>query len=325
MTANTPRFGPKLDPDEHRSHMENFEAEMYSFTDDKRERDRYVNVLHLGTDLGAARPEMDRIVRRMGKWGYAVKHETDVGLSNDGEMYMAGIDTDMLILGGGAARHASAYYVLRCVSMGWFGIVPYWDMLWYGTDYRQDVSEEWLKQHHMGPSALPLFSGRKFALDAVCLAHGHIRRRYDRSALSGTYVDIMRAIEGRINGLMAGAWTIRTTQTRFEEFKGRVKGDGHSGPDVELFFATLDMLLHSRNIGAHLVWGPPQEEIKRKQEQSEKMLANFDGLAKKHGRLLSPPIVSSKADSYLHEKWEYSVAHMAITWLEEYSVLSTSP
>ena len=110
MTVGTPRFGPKLDPSEHRHHMKNFEVKMYSFADDRRERDRYVNILHLGTDLGAARPEMDRIVRRMEKWGYGVEYKTGLGLSNDREMILAGIDTDMLILGSDAARHASAHY-----------------------------------------------------------------------------------------------------------------------------------------------------------------------------------------------------------------------
>ena len=325
MTVDTPRFGPKLDPDEHKLHMDNFEAEVYSFANDKRERDRYVNVLHLGTDLGAARPEMNRIVRYMRRRGYGVEHKPNVGLANDGEMHLAGIDTDMLILGGDAARHASAYYMLRCVSMGWFGIVPYWDMLWYGTDYRQEVSAEWLKQHHMGPSALPLFSGRKFALDAVCLAHAHTRRRYDSSALRGVYVDMMRDIEGRINELVKGAWTIRTTQKRLDAFKSRVKDDGHSGPDVELFFAALDMLLHSRNVGAHLVRGLPEAEVKKKQKHSEEMLANFDKIAQRYGRLLSPPIVSSKADSHFGSKWEYSVAHMTIAWLDAYSELSAGP
>ena len=117
----------------------------------------------------------------------------------------------------------------------------------------------------------------------------------------------------------------RYTYKRFEEFKGKVRSDGHSGPDVELFFAALNVLLHSRNIGAHLVRGLPQEEIKKKQKTSEEMLANFDRLAKKYGRLLCPPIASSKADSHLVNKWEYSLAHMVVTWLEEYSELSAGP
>ena len=324
MTVSTPRFGPKLDLDEHHSHMKNFEAEMYEFADNKRERDRYVNMLHLGTDLGTARPEMDRIVRRMGKWGYGVEHKTGLDMSDGRDLLLAGIDTDMLIMGSDTARYASARYVLWCVGVGWFGIVPHWDVLWYGTDRVPEPYAE-RPNPHAGLATPPLCSGHKFALDAVCLAHAHIRRRDDRSALSCTYIDMVREIEGRINGLVAGAWTIRTTYKRFEEFKGKVRSDGHSGPDVELFFAALNVLLHSRNIGAHLVRGLPQEEIKKKQETSEEMFANFDGLAKRHGRLFSPPTVSSKAESHLINKWEFSLAHMVVAWLEEYSVLSAGP
>ena len=325
MTADTPRFGSKLDPNMHKSHMENFEAEMYSFADDKRERDRYVNMLHLGTDLNSVLPKMDRIVRYMRKLGYEVEHKRDSGPSNDREMFLAGIDTDMLILGSDAARHASARYMLWCVGAGWFGIVPYWDMLWYGTDYQQEVSEKWLKQHHMGPSALPLFSGPKFALDAVCLAHAHIRRRYDSSALRGVYVDMMREIEGRINGLVKGAWKVRNAAERIEKFKTKVANDGHSGPDVELFFAALDVLRNSRNDGAHMIKGLPQAEVNKKIRRSDALMADFDRLATTHGRPFRPPIASSKADSHFADKWESSLAHMAVAWLGEYSGLSASP
>lgn len=319
MVVGTPRFGPKLDPDEHMSHMANFEAEMYEFADDRRERDRYVNMLHLGTDLGTARPEMDRIVRSMGKWGYGVEHKTGVGLSNSGEMLLAGIDTDMLILGSDTTRYASARYMLWCVSVGWFGIVPYWDVLLYGTDY----TPNWLEPRvGLNP---PMCSNRKFALDGACLAHAHIRRRHDRSALSGAYIEMMREIEGRINGLVKEAWKIRTTYERFEAFKTKVADDGHRGLDINLFFAALDVLRHSRNVGAHLVRGLPQEVIEKKQEQRNESFAKFDMLAKGYGRPLWPPTTSSKADSHFADKWESSLAHMAVAWLEEYSGLSASP
>ena len=325
MTVSTPRFGPKLDPGEHGDHMKNFEAEMYSFADDKRERDRYMNILHLSTDLDATRPEMDRIVRRMVKWGYGVEHKTGFGLSDDRGMILAGIDTDILILGSDEARFVSAYYILRCVSIGWFGIVPYWDMLWYGMDYKPEPPAQWAIQHHMGPSALPLFSGRKLALDAVCLVHAHIRRRHDRSALSGAYVEMMRDIEGRINELVKGAWKIRNADKRIEKFKAKVVNDGHDGPDVELFFAALDVLRNHRNLGAHMTKGLPPAVVEKKRRRGDALMANFDRLANTHRRPLWPPIASSKADSHFTTKWESSLAHMAVVWLEEYSKLSAGP
>lgn len=319
MTVSTPRFGPKLDLDEHHSHMKNFEAEMYEFSDNTRERDRYVNILHLGTDIGTARPQMNRIVRRMEKWGYETECKHDLGLSDDREMLLAGIDTDMLIMGSDTTRYASARYVLWCVNIGWFGILPYWDVLLYGTDY----TPEW-PEPRVGLNP-PTCSNHKFALDGVCLAHAHIRRRYDTSTLRGAYLDIMREIEGRINELVKGAWKVRNTAERIEKFKAKVAYDGHNGPDVELFFTALDVLRNSRNDGAHITKGLPQAEVEKKIKRSNALRADFDRLANTHGRPLWPPIPSSKADSHFAGKWEYGLAHMAVAWLEEYSGLSAGP
>ena len=319
MAANTPRFGPKLDVDEHRGHMKNFDAEMYKFVDNKRERDRYVNILHLGTDLDAARPEINRIVKHMGKWGYTVEHEHGLSLSDDREMLLAGIDTDMLILGSDAARYESAHYVLWCVSIGWFGIVPYWDVLLYGTGY----TLEW-PEPRVGLNP-PMFSSSKFALDGVCLAHAHIRRRHDTSTVRGAYVDIMREIEGCINELMEGAWKIRNAFEKIKKFKTKVADDGHGGPDVELFFAALNVLRNSRNDGAHMTKGLPPAEVEKKIRCKNELMANFARLANTYRRPLWPPVASSKADSHFANKWESSLAHMAIAWLEEYSKRSTGP
>ena len=324
MAAGTPRFGPKLDPDEHESHMKNFEAETYRFVDDSRERDRYVNVLHLGIDLDAARHETDSIVEFMRRRGYEAKCMTGRSLSDDKEMFLAGRGADMFILGSDAARHESAFYMLECVGTGWFGIVPYWDMMWYGTDYNPEPPAEWFKQHQMGPSALPLFSGHKFASDAICLAHSHTRRRSSRSALSGEYIGIMRDIEGRINELIKGAWTIPKTQERVKRFKEKVKDDGHDGADVDLFFAALDVLMNSRNTGAHLIRGIPQKMVDKKVEQHHKLMADFDRLAVDCGRMFPPPIARSKADGHLISKWEYGLACMVATWLAEYPASSAA-
>ena len=160
MAVNTPRFGPKLDPDEHRRHMSNFGVEAYRFTDRNKENARYVNMLHLGTDLDAARPEMDRIVRFMENEGYGdVEHEQNMHLLDLGSMIVAGSDTDMLVVGGDAARFKSAYYALRCASAGLFGLVTYWDVLWYGADYTPEPN--------LPRAITPLCSGREFSSDGI--------------------------------------------------------------------------------------------------------------------------------------------------------------
>lgn len=304
--------------------MVNFEAEMYRFADDRRERARYVNVLHLGTDLGAARPEMDRIVESMKNWGYVAKIKPDLILSNDRKMLLACSDTDVLVLGSDAARHASADYVLRCMRAGWFGIVPHWDVLWYGADSVTEPHTEQPKPH-AGRVSQPLYSGRKFALDGICLVHSHIRRRDDEFAMRGAYVSMLREIEGYINGLVKNAWKINSMDEKFKAFKDKVTNDGHSGSDVRLFFAALDILRNSRNAGVHLVRGLPPAQVKKRRERSEKLAADFDMLANAYNRPLWPPIVSSLDDSHLINKWEFGVAHMAATWLEEYSRLPADP
>lgn len=318
MSVGTPRFGPKLDPNEHKSHMKNFEADMYRFANDGRKRDRYVNVLHLGIDLDAARIKTDRIVKFMRKRGYKVKHETGLSLSNDREMFLTGSDTDILILGSDKVRHESAYYMLRCVGAGWFWIVPYWDMLWYGTDYNPEPPTEWLKQRHMEPSALPLFSGHKFVLNAICLAHAHARRRYSRSVSSGIYINMAREIESHMNELVG--WVRKDSfDAKIKKFKDKVKGDGHGGADANLFFAALDVLKHSRNVGAHLPRGIPKEVVDKDVEKSNKLMADFHMLAVDYGRMLWPPAyISGEDHGHLISKWEYGLGCMALTWLAEY-------
>ena len=120
MAAGTPRFGPKLDPDEHKSHMKNLEAEMYRFADDKKGRDRYANILHLGTDLGAARPETDRIVKFMRGRGYEVEHENRPEFVQErGDVLGPGSDADILILGNDkASRESAATYCSAWVLVG---------------------------------------------------------------------------------------------------------------------------------------------------------------------------------------------------------------
>lgn len=301
--------------------MKNFGVEMYRFTDCDRERARYVNMLHLDTDLGVARPKMDRIVKFMGRWGYTVDVESDLRLYNDREMFLTGRDTDMLVLGSDAARRASAYYVLWCVGAGWFGIMPYWDVLWYDTGRVPEPNTERLKPH-MGSVSPPLCSGPQFALDGICLAHAHIRRRDDKLALLGAYASMLGDIEGHITGLMPRARKMRSMSKKFEAFKTKVVKDRNGGPDIGLFFAALDVLRDSRNAGIHLVKNMPPAQVDRKRRRNEALLAYFERLADIYRRPLWPPVVSSRADSYLVNKWEFTLAHMAATWLAEYSELS---
>ena len=294
---------------------------MYRFTDHGRERARHVNMLHLGTDLDAVTSEMNRIVQFMNKVGYEVDLEQGLSLYNDREMILTGSDTDMIIMGSDAARYASARYVLWCIGIGWFGIVPYWDVLWYGMDGAPEPFIEQLEPD-VRRADPPLCSSREFSSDGACLLHAHIRRRDDVAASRGAYNSILIELEGRINLLMKRekVWKIRSADKKFEAFKAKVTNEGHSKPEIDLFFAAVDVLRNSRNVGAHPLDGLPLVEINRKIALGEKRAAEFNRLAERHKRPLWPPIVSSsRADYHAIVRWESSIAHMAVAWLDEYS------
>lgn len=308
MATDTPVFGPHPDLDEYNHIMANFGIEMFRFTDVSRVRARRVNILHFGTDLAAAEPEMDKIVRFMALEGYLdVEHERG--------MHPWG-DTDMLVVGSDEARFTSVHYVLWCVSIGLFGLVPYWDVLWYGTDYTP--------QPNLHVSMRPLCSGPEFSRDATYLVHAHIRRRDDIMALRGAYNSILIEIEGQIDKMMKEkeTWKMRSVD-KMKEFKKKLEAEGHSGPEVALFFAVVDVLRNSRNVGAHPLHGMPREELDRKAALRERLAAEFGRLAKKHDRLFGPPTFASPAQADLQTvaRWELCIAHMAVAWLDEYSKL----
>ena len=320
--TDTPKFGPKLDLKEHKLHVENFDAEMYEFTNNTWQRDKYVNVLHISTDLNAARPEMDRVIKFMKRKGYKVEIKHDLGLLTKNDVVSMGIDTDMLIIGSDVARHSSAYYLLWFTTRGWFGLIPYHDILWYGIDYKPEPSVEWVKQHN-NPCNLPLFSDCKFSWEAICAIHAYIRRRNDRSAAVGVFIDVIREIEGHINELVCDVWKMRTFE-KFDRFKTKVMDGGYGGPDVELFFAALDVLRHSRNVGAHLVRGIPPDKVEKELKRVEDDCSKFDILVTKHKFPFPPPRGSSEVDAHSDYKWQLSLARIVSIWLEDYSK-HTSP
>lgn len=62
--------------------------------------------------------------------------------------------------------------------------------------------------------------------------------------------------------------------------------DGYRGPDVELFFAVLDVLRRSRNDGTHITVGLPPVEVEKKKRWSDTRMADFNEIANTHRRPL---------------------------------------
>ena len=306
MTADTPKFGHLPDWGTSTHPMTNFGVETFRCTNSHGGRPKNVNILHVGTDLDGARHEMDRIVQFMREKGFGVRHESGIDTRN-------GMDVDMVIVGSEAASCEGAYYLIRRISAGFLGLTPWWDVLWYGTDYTP--------QPDLPLTIKPSCSSHAFSMDGICLAHAHIRRRDDVAALRGAHLTMQIGIEDHID-VMLGTWRVRSVE-RIEAFKSKVKIDGRWGPDSELFFAALDAIRNSRNTGSHPLQGVPKEELKKKVERMDHSRVEFGKLARKHKRPFEPPMFDSLEEEDLHAvtKWETSIAQMAIEWVAEYSKL----
>ena len=306
MAISTPRFGSMPDLDELRHNMQNFDVEIFRFTDNSRIMSKHVNILHFGTDLDEVRSEIDRIVSFMTEKGFEhTRDKNPVSLN----------DADMIIMGSDAARFESANDVAEVIIFGRNGLMPYWDVLWYGTDYTP-------KPVFM-PTMSPLCSGRTFAMDEICLIHAHIRRRDDISAMYEIYAPIMILIEGCMDNMM-GTWKERA-EDKIKAFRRRVECDGRCGHDADLFFAAMAALRRIRNIGVHSFIGMPKDDINKKLEQFKTSTVEFERLAQKYNLKfeLPAPISDALTDAHVIVKRQFCMARLALTWIVEYSNLST--
>ena len=118
------------------------------------------------------------------------------------------------------------------------------------------------------------------------------------------------------------AWKEYSTKTKFKKFKDRLIEEGHSKPEIEMLLAAVSVLRNNRNIGSHPLMGLPGDEIEKKSLETMKQINEFQRLAKKYKRPLWPSVVfSSQVYHHTAIRWDYSIARMAIIWLEEYSKL----
>ena len=310
MTTNAPKFGSLPDWREFAHPMAGFHIEMFRCTDSNRVRSRYVNILHVSTDLDGTRYETNRIAQFLKEMGFDIRHEQGLEPRN-------GIGVDVVIVGSETARFDDAAYLIRRIPVGFLGLVLNWDVLWYGTDGtpRPDLS----------PGVQPLCSSNAFSTDGICLVHAHIRRRDDLSAWRGLFLTMLIAIEDHIDKMM-GTWNEHSAYKKICKFKDRVKSDGRWGSDAELFFAAVDVIRITRNMGSHPLSNLPEEKLKKKGDGMDELLAKFDELAVKHGCPFRPPrSVTPMPPEHTHAllKWLTSLSQVAVVWIAEYSKLST--
>ena len=125
---------------------------------------------------------------------------------------------------------------------------------------------------------------------------------------------------------MMGTWNERSAYKKICKFKDRVKSDGRWGSDAELFFAAVDTIRKTRNMGSHSLSNVPGGKLEEKRDEMDELLVEFDKLAAKHGCPLRPPrFVPPVGSEHTHAllKWLTSLSQVAVVWIAEYSKLST--
>lgn len=208
-----PEFEPRLDPRIHDKHMGRIgTVTLHRFTDESRARARHVNILHVST--GGPDHRILRVAEQMRSWGYSHAHgdvkKDCLDASDPRGLLRACRDADILIVGSSKNRESAARYLLNMVGDGWFGIMPHWDVLWYGLNgdgkgRRARRKSANGKNGHMpegGPSMFgigPVRTGPEFVLDAVAMVHAHIRRREDTSAI----LDCMRSLWNEVSASLS--------------------------------------------------------------------------------------------------------------------------
>ncbi len=308
MTTNTPKFDSRLDWGKFVHSMADFRIEMFRCTGRNRVRSRYVNILHISTDLDDMHYEMNQIVQFLKGMGFNIEHELGLDPRNI-------LDVDVVIVGSKSARFADADYLIQNIPAIFHGLMLNWDVLWYGID---DIPTPVLPFN-----VLPLCSGNKFSIYGICLIHAHIRRRDDLSAWRGLFLTMLQAIEHYADKMM-GTWNERSMYNKMCKFKDKVKSDECWGSDAELFFAAVDIIRRTRNMGSHSLSNTPEEKLKKKGDNMDELLAEFDQLAVKLGCSLRPPkFVQPVQPEHTHAqlKWLTGLSQASVMWIAKYSEL----
>ena len=322
-TAGVPRFGPVLNPRIHKHHMEHLDAEMYIFVVRDKTVDMDVNLLHLTTDLNAARPEMSRVVEFMTNTGYSVEVENNMSLSYDDEMYWIGHDTDVLFIGNrckDVTIDPPSHYVLRALVMGgWFGLIPYWDVLWYGLDIVPQLPKAerytWTQRFHP-----PQRTDMSFGSFACGLLHGHILRRNDLYSICGAAVTLLSCLEVRFDRMFKdtkGLGRKATFGRKFEKFqKDVLTGKEKDSKETQLFIRAVNILKDYRDVSAHDDMGMPAEWTEENRKKSADTIDNFIKYSGDERWKLWANDTRHTRNYAI--KWRYRLAHMAAAWLDEY-------
>ena len=308
---DVPRFGPRL-MDSHGKHMAKLKTvKLHRFVDKHRERARCVNALYVST--GEPDGGIDRVVEQMSVWGYTHKvndiKKDSVDMSDPDGMSQACYDADVLIVGSSKKKELTARHVLSLVRAGWFGIMPQWDVLWYGlNDY---VPEGGPDMFELGP----VCTGSDFAMDAISMLHAHIRRRDDWAARQGC----MRLLRGEVvGGLVRLSRDVsRPGSDVVKAFKKKLTSDGIDGElDTKMLFTALEMLENGFKYGISKASMAPNAVL----EKLHILGGGPKKLRSEHRRPLDPPNDPYPTDSHSVEKWAQWMVHTVLLWMRMYGI-----
>lgn len=229
-----------------------------------------VNILHASPDVDSAEAEMTWMINFMKARGFVVNREPRHEPPDWHHV-------DVLVLGTDSERLPNLGAVLEMFVYR-VGLVPYWDVLLYGTKQRIATQPK--------PPEHPLCSGPHFGLDGACMLHAHIMLRDDRRFWEGffaymaieleTYVDrIISRPEKDLNG------KIRRLESDFRE--ANLYGD-----DAMLFLAAAHLLRSLRNAFVHSQRNTSAEERQKRVNKISNLFREFRDAAsnKKRGFLL---------------------------------------
>ena len=308
MNIDTPTFGSEPDWNKSKIYGSSLRIEMLWCTDVRGDQSKSVNVLHASTDLESANSSMDRFILLMKEMGFDCRRES--GLNTDASSGL-GADIDVVIVGSDQNHSNNANYFIQRIALGFLEIVPELDVLWYGTDYTPQQPQDMNLQ----------CSNRAFSVEAACLVHSHARRRKDIAMWRGLCVSMLLRIEDIIDGML-NTWN-REAWKKIHMFEDRIRKDGRWGPDADLFFAAVAVILDARNVAAHTQDNMPAKKRQEQEAISKNLTDCFNKLAEMHRRpyLKFKHNISIPDRAYKRLKWMNGIAQIATTWIYKYSQL----
>ena len=310
MVSHLPKFRPRVDINIRYQHTTCFGAEMLQCTNENKIRSRYVNILHLSTDLSKGKQEINKISQFMKDEGYDVKHQPCPEFWRD---------VDVLIIGSDKAHLEDVKDIIN--RLFYVGLVPHWDVLCYGIGYDSN-------------SVLPLkdqvlYSNRLFSTRGMCIVFAHIMRRDDVIVLIGLLAHMMKTIEANIDEILqTNRGDILQTNARYFDckkkmFRDIIKNDGDWNSDGDLFLAAINLLQKIRNVFTHTQNSAEQErDIKIWTEQA----VYFCNVSKKLGYKFVPDFTIPITDANIHKhiKWEISIGRAVIKWIDDYKIICST-